>query len=283
MSYKATIARVAGVLLASFFLSCTFCAFSLPAEAKTNSRPITGPSSADLAGLLKQGDFAFHTMDYHKADSLYQHYLSHFPDHAAVHWKLSRLYVCMGEAIPPENPEARQPFFAKAVKHAETSTNLDDFIADGHTWYAASLGVLADNAGPREKIKRANIIKSELDRALELNPEDDIALSILGSFNREIADMGWLEKVFAKTFLGSLPEGNREEAEKMLKRAISVNPRIIRHYHELGKLYSDMKRYAEAVEVLNEALTKPVLMKSDERRLKNIRALIENLSKKIDD
>ncbi len=269
----------------------TVSSLSFPAvtlAAKASEKPAV-PSAQQhiipgtgLYDVLRKGDEAFYAMDYEKADSLYTAVLQKTPENAAVNWKLARLYVSMGEALPPESPEKRQPYFAKAVEFAKTSTSHDDSIAEGHTWLAASLGVLADNTGAREKIKRANSIKRELDRALELNPEDDVALSILGSFNREIADMGWLEKVFAKTFLGSLPEGSHEEAEKMLKKAIVVNPRVIRHYHELGLLYRDMKRYREAVDVLNEALTKPVLMKSDERRLKNIQALIKKLSKKID-
>ncbi|NEX14295.1 MAG: hypothetical protein C1941_06340 [Prosthecochloris sp.] len=239
--------------------------------------------SSDVKDYLEKGDQAFYSIHYEQADSLYRAFLEDNPDNAAVYWRLARLYVSMGEAFPPENKAERHPYFNKAVKYAETCIQLNDKIAAGHTWLAASLGVLADNAGPREKIKRANIIKSELDRALELNPQDDIALSILGSFNREIANMGWVEKVFAKTFLGSLPEGNYENAEILFKKAISSNPRVIRHYYELGKLYIDLKRYEDALSVLNEALKKPILMKSDTRRIRNITVLIEKVSDKIKD
>jgi len=239
-----------------------------------------GAQASASTPLIEEADAAFFAMDYPLADSLYTLSQDIHPGNPAVYWKLSRLYVSMGEAIPPEDTEARRPYFEKAVEFARTCTEIDDAVAEGHTWLAASLGVLSDNAGPREKIKRANIIKNELERALQLNPRDDIALSILGSFHREIADIGWLEKVFAKTFLGSLPKGSREEAEQYLKKAIACNPRVIRHYHELGKLYIDMERYDEARTVLEQALTRPVLMKSDERRLKNIRRRLEELSEK---
>ncbi len=271
-------------IVLSPLLLCIIYSFFLPIGSVSFASKLNKPSSNhDFLHTIATADSAFYAMNYETADSLYTSALETDPGNPDAHWKLARLYVSMGEALSPEKQEERQPYYEKAVLHAEASIQSNEKIADGHTWLAASLGVLADNVGPREKIKRANIIRSELDRALELNPNDDVALSILGSFNREIADMGWLEKVFAKTFLGSLPEGSREEGENMLKRAIAVNPRVIRHYHELGKLYSDMKRYTDAVAVLNEALTKPVLMKSDERRLQNIRKLIRKLSKKIDD
>uniref|UniRef100_B3EJG1 Regulator of microtubule dynamics protein 1 n=1 Tax=Chlorobium phaeobacteroides (strain BS1) TaxID=331678 RepID=B3EJG1_CHLPB len=239
--------------------------------------------SSASAKSLEKGDDAFYAIDYETAETLYQACLENNPDNAAVYWRLARLYVSIGEALLPEHTAERHPYFTSAVEYAERSIQLNDKLAEGHTWLAASLGVLADNAGPREKIKRANIIKSELERALELNPQDDIALSILGSFNREIASMGWMEKVFAKTFLGSLPEGSYENAEVLFKKAISSNPRVIRHYYELGKLYKDLKRYEDAVSVLNEALTKPILMKSDKRRIKNITVLVEKMSEKIED
>ena len=280
MSCKTTIP--AFILLTAVLLCGNYSGIFLAGNLSYAAKPYKTSSRQNLSGTLQTADSAFYAMNYEAADSLYSLILEEDSENADANWRLARLYVSMGEALPPENTEERQPYYEKAVQHAEACIMNNDVIAEGHTWLAASLGVLADNVGPREKIKRANIIKSELDRALELNPEDDVALSILGSFNREIADMGWLEKVFAKTFLGSLPEGSQEEAEKMLKKAIAVNPRVIRHYHELGKLYRDMKRYPEAVAVLQEALTKPVLMKSDERRLENIRVLIKKLSKKVD-
>ncbi|UZJ38793.1 tetratricopeptide repeat protein [Prosthecochloris sp. SCSIO W1103] len=270
------------ILLPPLIFCAVFSGFLTGANVSYASKFKKTSSRHDLSYTIGKADKAFYAMNYEAADSLYSSVLETDPGNPDANWKLARLYVSMGESLPPEKPEERQPYYEKAVLHAEVSIKNNENIADGHTWLAASLGVLADNIGPREKIKRANIIKSELDRALELNPHDDVALSILGSFNREIADMGWFEKVFAKTFLGSLPKGSQEEAEKMLKKAIAINPRIIRHYHELGKLYKDMKRYEEAVEVLNEALNKPVLMKSDERRLQNIRKMIKKLSKKID-
>ena len=280
MSCKTTIP--AFILLTAVLLCGNYSGIFLAGNLSYAAKPYKTSPRQNLSGTLQTADSAFYAMNYEAADSLYSLILEEDYENADANWRLARLYVSMGEALPPENTEERQPYYEKAVQHAEACIMNNDVIAEGHTWFAASLGVLADNVGPREKIKRANIIKSELDRALELNPEDDVALSILGSFNREIADMGWLEKVFAKTFLGSLPEGSQEEAEKMLKKAITVNPRVIRHYHELGKLYRDMKRYPEAIGILNEALTKPVLMKSDERRLENIRALIKKLSKKVD-
>ncbi|ASQ91655.1 hypothetical protein CHL67_05500 [Prosthecochloris sp. GSB1] len=255
---------------------------SLLAAAQANSLiPLAYGAPGNASNpLIEKADAAFYAMDYRLADSLYTLSQDIHPGDPSVYWKLSRLYVSMGETILPEETEARRPYFEKAVEFAETCTEIDDTVPEGHTWLAASLGVLSDNAGPREKIKRANIIKNELERALQLNPRDDVALSILGSFHREIADIGWLEKVFAKTFLGSLPKGSREEAEKYLKKAIAYNPRVIRHYHELGKLYIDMDRYDEARSVLEQALTRPVLMKSDERRLRNIRLRLEELSEK---
>ncbi|WP_294343631.1 tetratricopeptide repeat protein [Prosthecochloris sp.] len=273
----------ATILLTALLLSAIFSGMSPVVNTSFGAVSSKTKSSTDRSRALIDGDTAFYTMHYEIADSLYSSIIEKEPHNAEANWRLARLYISMGESLPPENKEKRQPYYEKAVLHAKTSIASNEAIAEGHTWFAASLGVLADNIGPREKIKRANIIKNELDRALELNPEDDIAWSILGSFNREIANMGWFEKVFAKTFLGSLPKGSREEAEKMLKKAIAINPRVIRHYHELGKLYHDMKRYREAVEVLDEALNKPVLMKSDERRLQNIRKLNKKLSKKIDD
>jgi tetratricopeptide (TPR) repeat protein len=160
---------------------------------------------------------------------------------------------------------------------------LDSNNASAHTWLAAALALKADKIGAKEKLNRATEIKRELDRALELNPNDDVAWSMLGSYNFEASKIGWFSRFMGGTFVGQMPKGSREEAEKNFKKAISLNPRVIRHYHELALLYLEENRKQEALNALSMAATKPVLMKSDTRRLKEIRRLIARLSKELEE
>lgn len=217
-------------------------------------------------------------MQYEKADSLYDVMQHTGPESADLYWKLSRLNISMAEEFSPKESTRRMPFYTKAVDYARKAVSIDSTNAAAHTWLAASLAVKADKIGTKEKLGRAKEIKRELDRALALNPNDDVAWSILGSYYRQVSTIGWMSRILGNTFVGKMPEGNPELAEKAFKRAISLNPRAIRHYHELALLYIDQHRNEEALQILQAAVGKPVLMKSDIRRLEEIRELIRRLS-----
>ncbi len=232
---------------------------------------------AKTAGFAA-ADHAFMSLEYEKADSLYNSMRKSYPDNADVFWKTARLNVSIAEAISPNDAARRMPYYTKAVDYARKAVAIDSTNSAAHTWLAASLAVKSDRIGTKEKLARAKEIKRELDKALALNPHDDVAWSILGSYYHQISKIGWMKRIIGNTFVGKMPEGNPQAAEHAFKKAISLNPRAIRHYHELALLYIDERREQEALHILEVALKKPILMKSDARRLEDIRVLIRKLS-----
>jgi tetratricopeptide (TPR) repeat protein len=245
--------------------------------------PLTHPCMLFAEPALRKAPFeaadqAFMSLDYERADSLYDAMRLSCPGNADIYWKLARLNISIAESINPKEAARRMPFYTKAVDYARKSVSIDSTNAAAHTWLAAALAVKSDRIGTKEKLARAHEIKRELDRAIALNPNEDVAWSILGSYYRQISNIGWMSRFLGNTFVGKMPEGNAELAERAFKKAISLNPRAIRHYHELALLYIDQHRSEEALQVLQIAARKPVLMKSDYRRLEEIRALIRKLS-----
>jgi tetratricopeptide (TPR) repeat protein len=232
---------------------------------------------------IDAADQAFKSLRYEKADSLYLSMLQTGQESADLYWKLARLNISIAESIDPAEREKRIPFYNKAVEYARKSVQLDSNNASAHTWLAAALALKADKIGAKEKLNRAAEIKRELDKALALNPNDDVAWSMLGSYNFEASKIGWFSRFMGGTFVGQMPKGSRKEAEKNFRKAISLNPRVIRHYHELALLYLEEDKKQEALNTLRIAETRPVLMKSDVRRLKEIRKLIAKLSKELDE
>ncbi len=229
--------------------------------------------------LIELADKELRKMNYPKADSIYTMILHKNPDNAELYWKLARLQVSLGESIPYEKNDARLQHYHKAEEYALTCISLDSTNGKGHTWLAASLGIIADNVGTKEKLKRAREIKRELDTALRLNPNDETALSILGSYYREAANIGWLRRIVGNTFIGEVPEGNNEMAEKAFRKAISIDPEIIRNYHELALICIKNDNLEEAVRLMKTALDQPILIESDRRRIDKIRMLLKKYSK----
>jgi tetratricopeptide (TPR) repeat protein len=227
---------------------------------------------------LAAADNAFMSLNYSAADSLYKAMLVTCPENADLYWKLARLNISIAESINPDDSAKRMPYYTKAVDYAQKAVAIDSTNASCHTWYAAALAVKADKTGAKEKVRRAAEIKRELDKALALNPHDDVAWSILGSYHHQISNIGWFSRLVGSTFIGGMPEGNRKAAEHAFKKAISLNPRAIRHFYELALLYMDEGRKEEALQILQAASKKPVLMKGDVRRLEEIHELIRKLS-----
>ena len=228
---------------------------------------------------IEVADEALWHMNYPKADSIYSSELHNNPCDADLQWKMARLQVSLGEAVPPGNIDARMQHYHKAAEYARTSIALDSTNAKGHTWLAASLGMMADKTGTKEKLKRAKAIKHELDTALRLNPNDETALSMLGSYYREAANIGWFKRIVGNAFLGEVPKGDYTLAEKAFRKAISIDSRIIRNYHELALICIDSGNKEEAITLMKTALDKPILIESDKKRIEEMQALLKKLGK----
>lgn len=219
---------------------------------------------------IVRGDTYFNLMRYRDAIAWY----TLDSTNAEAQWKIARAYVCYGDNATITEKEYN---FRKAVIAAKKCIALEETNSNGHTWLAAALGNTAMYEGSKTKVKLCNQIKSELNRAIVLNPKDDIAYSILGSFYREIGHISWFEKQLALTFIGKIPDGTYEDSEKAFGKAIALTPHIMRHWYELGLLYSYWNKKPQAIAAFNKAKTCAVLVTSDNKRLAAIEVQLKNL------
>jgi tetratricopeptide (TPR) repeat protein len=234
-------------------------------------------SSDDLPSKLLAGDGAFLRMDYPKAVEFYNAALGDHPDDPDILWRLARVYVCKGEV---RDGAERSAECKQAEAYARRCIELDSMKAEGHCWRAAALGYVALDAGTSDQVKLSHELLREAELALALNPRDDAAYSILGSFYRAIGNVSWFQRQLAAIFVGKIPKGGYEEAEDALKKAIALAPDVMRHQYELGILYIDMDRKDEAKRVLEHAATLPVKVAIDRPRLEKIRELLLGLAER---
>ena len=229
----------------------------------------TNPTS-----LVATGDTEFFRIDYPAAITAYESALRDRPDDPEILWRLARVYVCTGEVADEQH---RISFFNVAETYARRCIRVDSTKGEGHTWLAGALGYTALERGVSEQVVLSHELVREVSRALALNPNDDIAYSIKGSFYRALGNVGWLQRQLAKLFVGSIPDGGYEESEEALKRAVSLAPDVMRHQYELGILYIDMDRKTEARQTLEQAAALPVRTAIDRPRLAKIHELLTDL------
>jgi tetratricopeptide (TPR) repeat protein len=222
------------------------------------------------------GDKLFFSLDYDKAIEIYKNGLMHSPNDYDLNWKLARVYVNYGEV--PGNE--KKNYFTEAKKYAEKGMKLNPKRSEGYTFAAAAIGNIAFYAGNKEKLAASNQMLILLHKAIELNSEDHIAFSILGSLERMFANLSWFERTLAGViYSSSVPKGNYENALKYFEKAIAVDSKLIRHHYELALTYIDMKDYQHARSEFEKTLTCPIMLKADYRRIELTKEKLNQIGK----
>lgn len=170
-------------------------------------------------------------------------------------WKLAGIWYETGRQADSE--EDAMWCFSKAEKYALAAIAEEPEKAEGYKWLAISLGAQSKYVGTKTQIRQSSQIKENIEKAIALNPCDDISFLVLSRWHYKISDLGFWARSFAKLIYGGLPEASLEESEALLLKAISIRDRIA-HRYNLAKVYNRMGRREEALAQLQLALLLPV-------------------------
>jgi len=192
-------------------------------------------------------------------------------------WKAGREVTEVANKLPKDMKDEKEAKFAKAVALCEHAIALNPDGWEGHFEQSVALGRLALFRGKKEKIKLSKRIKEEVDKAIELNPEADLAYHVLGRWHQNIANLSGFEKFFANTFLGDLPPATNEESASAFLRAVEIDPAHIEHHLELARTYKYMGEKELARQYLQNVLDLPAIDEDDAEFKKEAEELLEKL------
>ncbi len=210
----------------------------------------------EVADLLKKGNEAYENFDNQAALEYYAKAFEKDSSNYETAWKLSRAYVDVGETI--KDKEKRKEAYQKGLLYAKKAVELNPDGSKGHLYLSIALGRIALDAGKKEQVRLSKEVKAELDKALAIDPNDDIALHVLGRWHRKMATLGWIQRKFANIFLGGVPkDASLDSAVECFQKAIEINPRHINHYLELGITYEKLKQKDKAIEAYKKVLELP--------------------------
>jgi glycosyltransferase 2 family protein len=149
--------------------------------------------------------------------------------------------------------------FSLAVDTAWALILMTPDDPEAHYVYAAALGQRLELAGTREKIRMGAGSRSAAEAALALDPDHAGAHHVLGRINAATMRMSFVARFVARRLLGAkaLDGASWEQAERHFARARDLEPGNPRHSMELGVLYADTGRPAEALEALKQAIAAP--------------------------
>ena len=171
---------------------------------------------------------------------------------------LHRLARVESELAEDATGEDRRRLVAAAIEHAREAVRAASDSAAGHLELAVALGRQALKEGPKTQLSLSREIKSEVDRALGLDPALGRAWHVRALWNRKLASLNLLERAAANTILGGVPKGaSMDNAVADLQKAIELEPAYVNHRLELGRTFLRLKRRAEARRELERAVSLP--------------------------
>ncbi len=170
-------------------------------------------------------------------------------------WRMACVQYEMGRVAASEQDAMR--FYQAAEQFARAAIASNPSRSDGYKWLAIALGAQAKASDTQAQIQLSRAVKENIEQALALDPEDDLACLVLSRWHYKISALDFFARTFANLVYGGLPDASLSEAEKLLWRAISLHDRIAHRYH-LAKVYERLGRREEAKAQLQRALLLPV-------------------------
>lgn len=234
------------------------------------------PNSFDE--LISKGDSLYSQSDMQYALDYYEQAYSIDSSDYYLLYKLTRVCNDLGEYYYElHDEELSEKVVYEGVDFAERFSSLYPDSAKVYTYLAWSYGNQALFEGGKEKIKLAHKIKDNATKAISMDSTDYLPYLILGIYNRQIGALGWFERLFANTFFGDVPEGSFEESEKLMLKALELQPGIVIATFHLSLTYKEMGEEEKEIEMLKKVIELPNLNFRDtfakqksEERLKDL-------------
>ena len=141
-----------------------------------------------------------------------------------------------------------------AVDYAQRAVALGPNDPEAQLAVAISYGKMQPMEGTKQRIANSRLIKIAVDKAIELDPNNDLAWHVLGRWHLALADIGTVKRFFAQVAYEELPPAKYEDAVSCFKKAIALNPNRLMHYIELGRVYAQTGKEAEARKFITKGL-----------------------------
>src|SRR4029077_9445891 len=134
----------------------------------------------------------------------------------------------------------------QALAYARRAVREAPNNADAHVCLSVAYGKMTDFVDNKTKMEYSKVVKSEAEKAVALNPKNDLALLILARWNFDMATLNPILKAIAQTLYGELPQASKEQAVVYFQRAIAAAPERIRHHAQFAQVLEAMGRTKEA-------------------------------------
>lgn len=195
--------------------------------------------------------------------------------------KVSRVYIDFGDVIPETTAdwqERKLKQYRIAEEYARKAVKADPNGTWGHFYVAASLGKITMQSSIPKQIDLAKEIRTEVEKAIALDPQNGYAYHVYGVWHRKMAEIGQMSRLLSVAVLWrSVPKGSLEKSVEHLKKAISFNPTVVSHHLELARTYVAMGQWQLARNSLKTAQELPIQFSDDPQNKREAQQLLQEI------
>jgi tetratricopeptide (TPR) repeat protein len=173
-------------------------------------------------------------------------------------WRAARAAVSLGmlAGVPKETSR----YFDRAEAYARDAVDVNPDGTMGHHFVAVTMGQRALNQGIRTRVAMAEEVRQQAEIVLALDSTFAGAYHVLGRWHAEVKRLGRVSGFLARRLFGGdrFGDASWEEAERLMRHAIELDPYASMHALELARILIDTDRPDEARAELSRALDLPV-------------------------
>lgn len=202
-----------------------------------------------------------------------------------ANWRSAIALVAIGQETPDSvKSSVRDSLYFTAEHLARRAVRVDSAHVEGHFALGMSLGRVALTKSKKDRIGYAKEIFRAATRALAIAPEHDGAHHLLGLWHAEAMRISGFNRFMARNLLGGqiLSQASWANAIDHLETAVRIDPSRIFHRLDLGRVYLDRKRYAQARAEFNAIAELPNRVAQDVAYRREAAALLKAIADKED-
>jgi tetratricopeptide (TPR) repeat protein len=163
---------------------------------------------------------------------------------------------------------------ARALECSLRAASLDSNNATAQACVAVSYAKSCEFADIRTKLDYSRNFKRAAERAIALDPRQDIAYYLLGRWHYGVANVGLWSRAYLKLVYGGLPQASNAEAIANIRKAIALAPDRIIYHAGLAMIYRTTgERQLALAELEKCRVLKPQDLEDEEAQRDAVRQL----------
>lgn len=216
---------------------------------------------ASVDELIKQGDVYDQKFNPTEALKYYLPAEKLAPANADILLRIARQYRHQMADSGSATDKAR--LSGCAFSYAKRAVALAPKNSETHLSVAICYAKSLEIYGNKEKMEALRGLKSCADKAIALDPNNDLAYYVLGRWNQRVSDLGGTKRKIAEFAYGGLPNATYGDAVKCYRKAISIDPKRCVYQIDMGITCASMGNKADARTFIQKGLALPTQGKDD--------------------